>query len=209
MKSGALAILMLSALFSCKQKAQNDIKIAVDTAIKTDTASLRKLLENSQKQDVEIPEMLFNADTLKIVTGISHLYYPFGRHGNIQEIKKAITNKVVKDIHLSNIGAQDSTSITQITTSKSIVKFYKSDETNYQEIISADIRDSNFHFLNNIRVGMSKDELLKILFNKPPAVTVNTIKLISILDGIQHYYIFKDDKLIEIKMVTDYMFEGK
>ena len=213
MKKSTVVILLLSALFSCKQKSQNIGQSAnskvIDTLAKQDTASLRKLLEKSQKPTAEIAEVLFNEDTLKIVTGITHLYYPFGKHSDIKDIEKSILNSSVKNIHLINFQAQDSTAITQITTPLSVIKFFYDDEQLRQEIVSADIRDSNFHFLNNIRIGMSKDELLKILFSKPPAVTVNTIKLISGLDGIKHYYLFKDDKLTEIKMVTDYTFTGK
>ncbi|MCQ6958837.1 hypothetical protein [Mucilaginibacter aquariorum] len=213
MKQSVVVILLLSVLFSCKQKPQNAGQAVnttvIDTSAKQDTASLRKLLEKSQKSAAEIDEVLFNEDTLKIVTGITHLYYPFGKHSDIKDIEKSILNSTVKNIHLINFQTQDSTAITQITTPQSVVKFFYDDEQLRQEIVSANIRDSNFHFLNNIRIGMSKNELLKILFNKPPAVTVNTIKLISALDGIKHYYIFKGNRLIEIKMVTDYTFIGK
>jgi hypothetical protein len=212
-KQSIVVILLPSLLFSCKQKPQNAEQAAnttiIETLAKQDTASLRKLLERSKKSTAEIDEVLFNEDTLKIVTGITHLYYPFGKHSDIKDIEKSILNSTLKNIYLINFQTQDSTAITQITTPKSIIKFLYDDQQLRQEIVSADIRDSNFHFLNNIRIGMSKDELLKILFNKPPAVTVNTIKLISGLDGIKHYYIFKDDKLTEIKMITDYTFTGK
>ncbi|MEB0261483.1 MULTISPECIES: hypothetical protein [unclassified Mucilaginibacter] len=213
MKQNILVLLVLSALFSCNPKPQKatltDNKTASATVIKTDTASLRKLLEKSQKPGVDIAEILFNGDTLKIITGTPDLYYPFGKHSNVTNIKQSIVHSSVKNIYLINWGNKDSTAITQISTAKSIIKFYKSDETTYQEIVSANIFDNNFHFLNNIHIGMSKEELLALLFNKTPSIAVNFIKLISTVDGIQHYYIFKNNKLIEIKIVTDYTFTGK
>jgi hypothetical protein len=206
-KQFTILTLLLSVLFSCKQKTQNIGQVA--NGVAADTASLRKLLEKSQKPGVNIAEMLFNADTLKIVTPLPHLYYPFGKHSEIKDIEKAITNSTVKDIYLKDSQTQDSTAITQITTLKSNIKFVFDDEQHRWQIVSADINDSNFHMLNHIHIGMSKEELLGVLFNKKPAIAVNNIKLISALTGINHYYIFKDDKLAEIKMVTDYTFEGK
>ena len=178
--------------------------------IRQDTSELRKLLEKSQKPNADIPEILFNDDTLKIVTGITYLYYPFGKHSDIKDIEGFVRTGIVKKLSLKNLLVEgNSAQITQISTKNSIVKFTYDEETLRQEIVSAIIRDNNFPFIENIRIGMSKEDFLSLLFNHPPKVPEDTIKLISLVEGIKHYYIFAHNKLSEIRMVTDYQIANK
>lgn len=139
----------------------------------------------------------------------NYLYYPFGIHKDIESIANQVDGANVSKVFLKNFDANDSTEVNTIKALKSEIKLFYDEEQSRYQIVSATIYDANFHINSNIKIGMSKQKFLNIFFSKPPVIPVNIVKFISAVDGIKHYYYFKNDKLIEIKMVTDYMFEGK
>ncbi|TSD67542.1 hypothetical protein FFF34_009170 [Inquilinus sp. KBS0705] len=206
-----VAIAVLFYFASCKPKTQSDKGLTVITSQRTtlnDTSSLRKMLEKTLRQPNDFYEILFNHDTLKLISGVDYLYYPFGKHADVNAIIKQVTNSTLKNIRLSSAGG-DTTGLTEIETSKSRMKLFYDIEQNRQQIVSADINDNNFHLKNKIEIGISKEYFFNVFFNKPPLIPTNIIKLISVVDGIKHYYYFKNNRLVKITMITDYTFENK
>jgi len=200
---------LLIILSSCKPATKNVVNAAVKDLKVNDTSSIRKRLERSRKQADDNYEILFNNDTLKIVSVMDYLYYPFGVHVDAGDIAKQVTEATLKKIKLRSFGTGDSTDIIQITTSKSQMKLLYDDEQKRQQIVSAEIYDNNFHLKKNIQIGMTKTKFLSVFFKNPPVILPDIIKFISAVDGIKHYYYFKNNKLSEIIMVTDYTLENK
>lgn len=204
-----IILILLAAIFSCQSKPGKIAAKLSHVPACSDTEYLRKIMEKSPQNDVDVAEVLFNYDTLKIVLTADCMYYPFGKHTDINFIAEQVTNSKIENIYLTEKNNNDSSKAIRINTAKSQMTFYFDEEQNKQQIVSAHILDTNFHFKNKIRLGMKKQDFMNMFFSKPLNPPSSIIKLISTVDGINHYYYFNDDKLAEIRMTTDYIFDNK
>ena len=76
------------------------------------------------------------------------------------------------------------------------------------EIVSANINDADFEFLNGIKIGMNKKDLLLKIFSIGPEELekIPVIKIASAVDGIWYYFTFsKDNTIKNITIITDYV----
>lgn len=150
-------------------------------------------------------------DTLKIVTTGWFFYYPFGKIGNEDTLKKAFRDYQYVD-EIQREGQTDSTKLYRFNKEGSFVKFVKSDENKSFEIVSAVINNSEMVFVNGIKVGMSKSDFYRTYFKKNidnELPGINVVEVITGLDGMWHYYTFSEGRLSQIKLTTDYLLDQK
>lgn len=145
-------------------------------------------------------------DTLKLVSTSNFLYYPFGSFSSVSALKKA----GLKFAFQQESDASDtSVQIYRATFANSFVKLFQDDEKKKLEIVSGRILNKEIKLINGIRIGTSKRSFFSSFFKKPSTIEKTdhkVIELISGLDGIRHYYAFKNSVITSIKFDSDYQF---
>jgi hypothetical protein len=203
----SIIILLLSivAIFNncrdTKSPAESDNLVSIDS-----------LQLYSQYDEMMTTTNLVN-DTLKFLTTDSIAYFPLGVFENIEDLtKKYNFFKVEKELQYPY---KDSTmqiiTIYNLIFSNSKIKVFPSQVNIKVNIIYGEIVDSKIVLTNGIEVGQSKSTVLKKFYSKLPEnyEKINVIELESGLEGIWHYYDFKNDQLTSIKFDTDYRISNK
>lgn len=165
-------------------------------------------LMNITQKDFEVESIKYNKDTLEILSANKFLYYPFGIYKDFEEYKNNYLKKYLRNCDVENAQNQ----IISIYKGNDSLKLIETDETDRNEeerleIISGNINDADFAFVNGVKVGMSKkDFLLEIFMTAPDGLeSITVIKIESLVSGIWHYYIFsKNNTLEKIVIKTDY-----
>lgn len=154
-----------------------------------------KSQKNKNTYSLEIISSLLKEDTLSIVSTSDYLYYPFGKEKkpvDLETGEKVIFSKIGDDMYLYKNNCN-------------ILKLYLSEQTDLLEIVDGEINNADIYLDNYIHVNMSKAEFYSYFqfeYDKHP----NIIEMESALEGIWHYYHFKNDTLRCIIIKSDYSF---
>jgi len=172
------------------------------------------LIKCFKKQgDIVATDITFRKDTLAIVSRGWFFYYPFGKFQRSKDLNNI--NPVLRlKIEHENATKPNNYAVDlyRLYYENSFVKFIYQPETKRYEIVSGSIVNPEIALNNGVKTGMTKTDFLNIYFPidaQKKIGNVDVIKFISALDGIFHYYIFKDDKLVEIDFNTDYQVNKK
>ena len=196
--------LLLGILFSCGFVQNNDKKEE-----KTLTVDY---LESIANENFEIVRIDVLKDTIVIFSTNEILFYPFGEYTNfkkfqVQYLEKHVTEPKIdytkSKSGLNVIGIRDKNSFLRLVEAKTFRK-----ENRQLEIVSANINDADFEFLNGIKIGMSKKDLLLKMFSIVPEELekIPVIKISSAVDWIWYYFTFSEDNTIKnITIATDYV----
>ncbi|MEO6150805.1 MAG: hypothetical protein ABIP28_11610 [Mucilaginibacter sp.] len=204
---------LLSVITACIESVKQQktkvaqTKVSIEkTENTTDSTFVVTAFTSAAKINLELLAVQINIDTLIIVLSSSFFNYPFGKFNSMSELNYKYKNIYsFKTIFSKNIITPDSTLIYRMSINKSYVNFLLDDDKGRIEILSGNIVDTGMPLQKGIRVGMSKSDLLKIFFKKAPPNNINTVKIISAVAGMWHYYTFKADKLQSITFDTDYL----
>jgi hypothetical protein len=164
------------------------------------------------RPDFELVELNVSGDSLLLVSTNEFLYYPFGKFTDEHAFN--IKNKIFTDrstLIVDNDDVGPKIKLSRFDCNASSIITIKS-ESNALEIVKGSIRDKGIELVNGVFVGMKKDAFLSKFFIATVTKElkkVNTIVLESGLQGIWHYYYFKDDILDRIQFRTDYSFYDK
>ena len=69
-------------------------------------------------------------------------------------------------------------------------------------ITKGEIYDKAIKLVNGIKIGMSRNEFFKILFDKFPIKkeqSINEVVMETCVDGLKHHYTFQHNKLMSIR----------
>src|SRR5690606_35982146 len=93
----------------------------------------------------------------------------------------------------------------RVKSGKSYIKFFN-EEDKRMDLVSGQISTSDFVMTNGIKVGLSKAEVENILFHdrKTQLDKIKTIQIITAVLGVWIDFNFDGEKLVEIKIDTDY-----
>ena len=216
MKICGVFILLGLALFiaGCSGNSmQSKLKAETDsTVVYLDTANNTLEIDTANEPGGFLPladgfarEFSINKDTLSVVTGSPYLYYPFGKHNSINDFKNAYDYFALSP---EKSAADTSAIIHVLVYRNSSLKLFFDDERETLEIVSGEISDPQIILINGIATGMDKAAFMQHFFKRYPAKTlqkINTVKLISALDGIIHYCYFENNKLTSIEFISDYV----
>jgi hypothetical protein len=162
--------------------------------------------QNQIQEKFEILNSKVINDTLEILSSSNFLYYPAGKFSNTTYFEK--NNKEIKrNIELFIRYDTEKDSLINYSYGNSYIKFIFDEEKNAYEIISANIIDDNYILNKQIKIGLSKTNFMLRFsrsFDLNLLKNINVIKFVSALEGIWHYYYFRNDILIQIKFETDY-----
>jgi len=156
------------------------------------------------KKDLNVDSVFLKKDTLSLLVHNKSLFYPFGKQKKITAF-----NIANKEYTIKKETAQGKITLHRLIYKNSFVKFVQDEENHLYQIVSAKIIDKEIVLNSGIHTGMPMQQILSILFYKNTIQhfkQVKVIELISALDGIQHYYIFKNAYLNCIVLNTDYIY---
>lgn len=189
----------------------------------TDTPTVRSLPHSSKISDSSLVKYYkteagrsaisinTNNDTLSIVTTGWFFYYPFGKFHDLKSLNKIGKNISVKK-ELEKTSDAEPVIIYRSCSNDSFVKFIDQPETNRFEIVSGDIKSDDITLLNGVKVGMDRPEFIDLYFKsdaQSQLADIKTFKFITALDGMWHYYTFKNGKLLHIQFDTDYQLDKR
>ncbi|UYZ62621.1 hypothetical protein [Hymenobacter weizhouensis] len=146
------------------------------------------------------------ADTLQLVSTSNFLYYPFGRYSAISAFKaKNPLFTFVKETDPTD----NTVNLYRGIYDNNFIKLFLDDEKGALEVVSGRVNDSKIRLNEGILVGMKKREFFSRIFKKPSIIEkadIKVVELISGLEGIHHYYTFRNDTLARIDFNTNYQF---
>ena len=163
------------------------------------------LVKNAKTtKDFGIVKLKKKQDTIIIVCTGWFFYYPFGKNSNLKELTDQVNSSEMKMEYSKSY--DNDFELFRFSQKNSYLKFTKEAETGKLEIVAGRIVDPGLRLVNGVRVGMKKEDFVHLYFNDSnnQFAYVHVIEFISALDGIWHYYTFKDDTLSEIRFDTDY-----
>ena len=155
-------------------------------------------------------------DTLYLVTCCQYVYFPFGELKD----KSSLKTSILKNFEIINAKRDTFTNPDispelqwreeiQLQSGNNKLNIYLDNDpesTMHSYILSGEIVDSNVTFSQNIKSGMGMEEFCKIFFDYFPEELAERYKVIefeSCVTSIKHIYSFNDQKLIDVKFISD------
>ncbi|WP_303310606.1 hypothetical protein [Hymenobacter sp. BT730] len=183
-----------------KPKAEMDALIYISRLDSEETERLSAVV----KQEHQLNTLMAHNDTVILVLENRALFFPLGKYPSLS----AIRNQYLQLTHQVNGNEEISTDEMHI--SADTVKFIKTNEEAEVYIVAGRITGTSLKLANGVMVGMSKNDFLKQYFSHIPQLLVQggqVIELVSALDGIKHYYTFRNQKLTAIEFTSDYVLD--
>ncbi|PVY39631.1 hypothetical protein [Pontibacter virosus] len=153
-------------------------------------------------------------DTLKLVSHSWYFYYPFGKFSTPEELKSYYSNRYSFEDQISPLGSDSTEEVAlyRLKLDKGFVKFFHTtleeySESNDMAIVSANLTEPSIQMTNGLKVGLTKDEVKKILFSKGEPnnfIKHNNIFVETASTGVWVYINFENDKVKRILIDTDY-----
>ena len=153
------------------------------------------------------PDFEFNSirkiskDTLELVICSKFVYFPFGKIENETDLKKSQLTTFKASKKRNSNGHE--VRILKFQSSKLILFLDDdSERTVSSYIVKGEIVDPEIKFINDIRIGMTKEKFFELFFDTFPVMLAercNEIGLIACVDGTNHYYSFKNNKLYSVR----------
>ena len=178
---------------------------ADDDTLTYSSDSLQYLALNS----FELLTYRITPDTLQLVSTSAFLYYPFGKFTSIAGLQKNLPAVIFKrESDKNDVSAK----IYRGVIGNAFVKMFFDQEKKSLEIVSGNIYTPELKLGNGIKIGMKKRAFFAKFFKKASTAEQGSkriVELISGLDGIRHYYTFKNNVLAHIEFDTDYQFDKR
>jgi hypothetical protein len=199
----SITILFLLGCFNNQKEAKDNNKERIALRFNSDS-----LLFNS-KEKLEVSKIERNKDTLKMILMNRIVFYPLGKFQKIQDILTHDKNFSLA-VEIDKSSLPDSIKLYKVKYKESFVKFFKDEDSNNFEIVSGKITDAAFMLDQNVHIGLKFKDFLNLYYKKDISShchEINVVELVSGVDGIWHFYNFKNDILTSIKFNSDYTFD--
>jgi hypothetical protein len=147
-------------------------------------------------------------DTLVFPTCSEYVYSPFGQMRTKLDIPKSgLKNFKVKDRTDKQDNGDFEFQILELNSNKLILFFDTTSHVRSTYVFKGEINDNEAVFVDNVKIGMSKEDFINTFFDHFPAdklANYNTIILEPCVEDTKHVYSFVDNKLkrVEFKSVS-------
>ncbi len=200
MKSNLIIIFICFLMISCNSNQNNSSSENVQSIANED--SLRN------EFDYQFDIIYNSVDTVKLISHDHYFYYCFGKFENPHKLTEHF-GKLFKVNKESTYVFNDSTQIDtlfRIVHLNSFIKFFFDEEENLMQLVSGRIIGTELQMTNNLRVGLTRDEVEIILFkeNKHRLKATKVVQIITALEGIWIDLVLDNQRLQEIKIDSDY-----
>lgn len=165
---------------------------------------------NYAKSEYMVKDIKVYTDTMTVYSLADYVIYPIGKHENIEQYITESQLHWYREVGYKNF--YDSMSVSVNTLRRlddSYLNMYRSITTGLVEMLAGKITDPEVVLANGIHVGMSKEQVFGVLFNKFPrsyTSEINVLKVISGAGEVGQIYTFKGNKLRHIGIISRYKY---
>lgn len=162
------------------------------------------------KPEYIVKDIKVLADTMTVYSLADYVIYPIGKWENVEQY---ITNTQLQ--WYREVGYKryfDSMSVSVNTLRRlddSYLDMYRSITTGRVEMIAGKITDPEVVLDNGVHVGMTKEEVFRIIFKRFPksyVADINVLKVISGAGEVGEIYTFRGNKLRHIGIISKYKY---
>lgn len=162
------------------------------------------------KPEYIIKDIKVLADTMMVYSLADYVIYPIGKWENVEQY---ITNTQLQ--WYREVGYKryfDSMSVSVNTLRRlddSYLDMYRSITTGRVEMIAGKITDPEVVLDNGVHVGMTKEDVFRIIFKRFPksyVADINVLKVISGAGEVGEIYTFRGNKLRHIGIISKYKY---
>ena len=162
------------------------------------------------KPEYIVKDIKVLADTMIVYSLADYVIYPIGKWDNVEQY---ITNTQLQ--WYREVGYKqyfDSMSVSVNTLRRlddSYIDMYRSITTGRVEMIAGKITDPEVVLENGVHVGMTKEEVFRILFKRFPKSYVADISVLKVISGageVGQIYTFRGNKLRHIGIISRYKY---
>ncbi|MCQ2259876.1 MAG: hypothetical protein MJZ77_00630 [Bacteroidales bacterium] len=162
------------------------------------------------RPEYQVKDVKVYADTMTVFSLADYPIYPLGKWSTVEQF---ITNNQLHWYRESGYKRFYDTMTVAVNTLKRLdgtnINFYRSIWTEKLEMVYAKITDSAIVLDNGIKVGMSKEDVFKVVFKSYPksyTTDINVLKVIAGAAEVGEVYTFKGNKLRHIQIVSKYKY---
>ena len=162
------------------------------------------------KPEYMVKDIKILADTMTVYSLADYVIYPIGKWENVEQY---ITNTQLQ--WYREVGYKryfDSMSVSVNTLRRlddSYLDMYRSITTGRVEMIAGKITDPEVVLDNGVHVGMTKEEVFRIIFKRFPKSYVSDISVLKVISGageVGQIYTFRGNKLRHIGIISRYKY---
>ena len=162
------------------------------------------------RPEYQVKDVKVYADTMTVFSLADYPIYPLGKWSTVEQF---ITNNQLHWYRESGYKRFYDTMTVAVNTLKRLdgtnINFYRSIWTEKLEMVYAKITDSAIVLDNGIKVGMSKEDVFKVVFKSYPKSYTSEINVLKVIAGaaeVGEIYTFKGNKLRHIQIVSKYKY---
>ncbi|MBP5645328.1 MAG: hypothetical protein J6W95_05315 [Bacteroidales bacterium] len=162
------------------------------------------------RPEYQVKDVKVYADTMTVFCLSDYPIYPLGKWKTVEDY---ITNNQLQWYREYGYKTFFDTMTVAVNTLKRLdgtnINVYRSIWTNKLEMVAAKITDNEVVLDNGIHVGMSKEEVFKVIFKSYPksyTADINALKVIAGTSEVGEIYTFKGNKLRHIQIISGYKY---
>ncbi len=197
MKKIALALIMFSSILSLQAQE-----------ISSRAKAMRML--TYAKPEYLVKDVKVLADTMIVYSLTDYVIYPIGKWENVEQYITSTQLQWYREVGYKNY--YDSMSVSVNTLRRlddSYLDMYRSITTGRVEMIAGKITDPEVKLDNGVHVGMSKEDVFKVVFKRFPKSYVADIAVLKVISGageVGEIYTFRGNKLRHIGIISKYKY---
>ena len=162
------------------------------------------------KPEYMVKDIKILADTMIVYSLADYVIYPIGKWENVEQY---ITNTQLQ--WYRDVGYKqyfDSMSVSVNTLRRldgSFLDMYRAIWTGRLEMIAGKITDPEVVLDNGVKVGMSKEDVFRVIFKRFPKSYVADVAVLKVISGageVGEIYTFKGNKLRHIGIISKYKY---
>ena len=162
------------------------------------------------KPEYMVKDIKVLADTMIVYSLADYVIYPIGKWENIEQYITSTQLQWYRESGYKNF--YDSMTVSVNTLRRlddSYLDMYRSITTGRVEMVAGKLTDPEVVLDNGIHVGMSKDEVFRVLFKRFPKSYVSDINVLKVISGageVGQIYTFRGNKLRHIGIISKYKY---
>ncbi|MBP5516287.1 MAG: hypothetical protein J6X86_04975 [Bacteroidales bacterium] len=162
------------------------------------------------KPEYMVKDVKVFIDTMTVYSLADYVIYPIGKWENVEQY---ITNTKLhwyREVGYKRYFDSMSVSVNILRRlDDSYIDMYRSITTGRVEMIAGKITDPEVVLDNGVHVGMSKEDVFRVLFKRFPKSYVADISVLKVISGageVGQIYTFKGNKLRHIGIISKYKY---
>lgn len=162
------------------------------------------------KPEYMVKDIKVLADTMTVYALSDHVIYPIGKWENVEQY---ITNTQLQWYREVGYKTYYDSMVVSVNTLRrlddSYIDMYRSITTGNVEMIAGRITDPEVKLENGVHVGMSKEEVFRVIFKRFPKSYVTDIAVLKVISGageVGQIYTFRGNKLRHIGIISKYKY---